>query len=337
MGVEMSVQSWQYDVALSYASEDREWARALARLIQNAHYSVFYDEFEDLWGEDLSAKLHEIYGRLSRFCVIFVSEHYLKRPWTNGERKFVLARAMRQTTKYLLPIRIDDSELPGLPDTTAFKDVRQQSIEEIFESLARILGPPRDKGATLVTIKTDEVVIRMYPRNFLGIVVQKNNLETPWFNLDCHLINESRKAGRIQRLEAMVTQADNSLQFMWNLFYGFLPGGQIMVKTADAATIELEGEESRLLGVQFIGPHRDWKDLWKQGGYEFDILGWVNTEARDAKPDLKTKFRVVINPEEHRWLNYWARASDLEWKQLNDPHNAVAIPLKIEKSSLLVA
>ena len=331
----MQTQSWQYDVALSYAGEDREWAQALAKLIQSARYSVFYDEFEEFWGDDLSAKLHDIYGKQSRFCIIFISEHYLRKPWTNQERKVVISRAMAQETKYLLPIRIDDSELPGLPATTAFKDVRQQSIPQIFESLKQILGPPRDTGVTLVTEHRD-VAVRMHPRNFLGIVIQKGNLETPWFNFDCHIINESRNTVRLQRLEAFVTRSDNTLQFMWNLLYDFLPGNQVMVKTADATTIELNPDEGRMLGVQFIGPHRKWEDLWRKGVYEFDLLGWVNKQTAAAKPDLRTRFRATIGDLELQYLSTWAFASDSWWEQLNDPHNAVAIPLKIDKSSLVV-
>ena len=91
----MESPSWQYDVALSYAGEDRVQARELAKRIQMTGYSVFYDEFEELWGQDLSVKLHEVYGKQSRFCVILVSEHYVKKPWTNMERKAVLARAMQ--------------------------------------------------------------------------------------------------------------------------------------------------------------------------------------------------------------------------------------------------
>jgi hypothetical protein len=333
----MKSQNWQYDVALSYAGEDRVQARELAKRIQTAGYSVFYDEFEELWGEDLSAKLHEVYGKQSRFCVIFVSEHYLKKPWTNEERKAVLARAMQQPARYLLPIRLDDSELPGLAGVTAFKDLRQKSMEEIFESLKRILGPPPPAAEQLVTRRAEDIIVRMHPRNFLGIVVQEDNLETPCFNLDCHLINESRKPVSVQWLEAMVTPSGKrGIQFMWNLFYEFLPGGQVMEKTADAAALELGSEESRLLGVQFVGPRLNWKFLWPEGEYEFDLLGWVNRGAREPEADLRTKFRVVINSSELRALNFWAEAPNLAWEGLHDPHNAVAVPLTIDKSTLLV-
>jgi hypothetical protein len=216
----MESQSWQYDVALSYAGEDRAQARDLAKRIQTAGYSVFYDEFEELWGQDLSVKLHEVYGKQSRFCVIFVSQYYLQKSWTNAERKTVLAWAMQHDTTYLLPIRLDDSDLPGLAGVIAYKDLRHQSMDAIFTSLERLLGPPPVAVAPLVKRRPEDVIIRMYPRNFLGIVVQKDNVETPWFNLDCHLINESQQPGRLRRLEAMVTPSGKrGIQFMWNLFY----------------------------------------------------------------------------------------------------------------------
>ncbi len=289
----MGSWGWQYDVALSYAGEDRVHARELATRIQTAGYSIFYDEFEELWGEDLSVKLHEVYGKQSRFCVILVSKHYLKKPWTN--------------------------------------------MEQIFESLKRILRPPRLAAVQLVKRQLEDIIVRMHPRNFLGIVVQKDNVKTPAFNLDGHLINESRKPGRIQRLEVMVTPSGKrGIQFTWNLFYEFLPGGQVMEKISDAAVLELGPEESRLLGVQFVGPRLDWELLWSAGEYEFVILGWVNRGPRELEADLRTKFRVEISHRESLDLNSWAQASNSMWEWLHDPHNAVALPVTIDKSTLIV-
>jgi hypothetical protein len=333
----MGTPSWQYDVALSYAGEDRAQARELAKGLQVAGYSVFYDEFEDLWGEDLSVKLDAVFGKQSRFCVILVSAHYVKKPWTNMERQAVVARAMQQhPERYLLPIRLDDSDLPGLA-VTAYKDLREQSLEEILESLKRILGPPPLPSAKLVIRRPEDIIIRMHPRNFLSIVVQKDNVDTPWFNLDCHLINEGQKSGRIQRLEALVTPSGKrGIQFTWNLFYEYLPGGLVQEKIADAGPLELRPAESRLLGVQFIGLRLDWKLLWPAGEYEFDISGWVNREPREPEANLRTRFRAKISPRESLDLNRWAEAPNSAWELLNDPHNAVGIPATIDTSTLTV-
>lgn len=334
----MQSRSWQYDVALSYARENQAQAKELAKRIQKVGYSVFYDEFEELWGADLSVKLHDVYEKQSRFCVILVSEHYVRKHWTNKERQHALARAMQQDTTYLLPIRLDDSELPGLAGVIAYKDLRQQSMEEILESLKRMLGPSPLALEQLVKRRPEDIIIRMHPRNFLGIVVQKDNVETPWFNLDCHLINENRKPGRMQRLEALVTPSGKrGIQFMWNLFYEYLPGGRVQEKTADAGPLELGPGESRLLGVQFIGPRLDWKLMWPAGEYEFDILGWINREPREPEADLRTRFQVGISHWESQELNRWAEAPDSAWKGLNDPHNAVGIPVTIDKSTLIVS
>ena len=139
----MTSPTWKYDVALSYAGEDREVARELATRLQAAGYLVFYDGFEELWGQDLSVKLHQIYGEQSRYGVPLVSQHYVKKPWTNHERQVLLARAMKQQAVYLLPIRLDNSALPGLADVVAYKDLRQTSLDEIISSLQQLLGPPR--------------------------------------------------------------------------------------------------------------------------------------------------------------------------------------------------
>src|SRR4029450_6756366 len=91
-----------------------------------------------------------------------------------------------------------------------------------------------------------------------------------------------------------------------------------------------------VLGVQFIGPHLDWKLLWSAGEYEFDISGWVNRKPREPEADLRTRFRAEISPGESQELNRWAEAPNSVWKLLNDPHNAVGIPVTIDKATLIV-
>jgi hypothetical protein len=300
----MDETSWEYDVALSFAGEDREPARQLATKLQAAGYLVFYDEFEELWGQDLSVKLHKVYGEQARFCVVFVSRHYLRKPWTNQERQVLVARAMREETVCLLPIRLDDTVLPG------------------------VAGPPADR-------RPGDAAVRVFPRNFLGIVVQQGNLEAPWFNLDCAVVNEGPKVGRVRRLEAQVTPAGKRpLLFAWNVFYEFLPGGRVMEVSAAAEPMELAPGISRFVGVQFKGPRLEWPLQWPAGTYDFDILGWVNRNPREHDADLRTRFSAVVSGRDALDLDGWARAPDAAWRRLDDPHNAVAIPVAILPTTL---
>jgi hypothetical protein len=62
-------QTKDYDVALSFAGEDRGYVEKVAALLRESGIKVFYDKFEtvQLWGRNLADHLGEIYGKRSRF------------------------------------------------------------------------------------------------------------------------------------------------------------------------------------------------------------------------------------------------------------------------------
>ena len=123
----------QYDVALSFAGEDRSSAEQLARCLTENDVRVFYDKYEEatLWGKDLYEHLAWVYRDAARYCVLFISKHYANRLWTTHERRNAQARAFREKEEYILPIRLDDTEIPGLPETVGYVDLRRQSIDEV--------------------------------------------------------------------------------------------------------------------------------------------------------------------------------------------------------------
>lgn len=79
---------------------------------------------------------------------MFVSRAYADREWTNHERQSALARAMKERGKtYVLPIRVDDTDLPGLPPTVGYVSLRDRSIEEIADLLVKKVRNNRRSGA----------------------------------------------------------------------------------------------------------------------------------------------------------------------------------------------
>jgi len=74
-----------------------------------------------LWGKNLYEFFHEIYSKRSRYCVIFVSKEYGERVWTNHERQSAQERMLREKgSEYVLPVKVDNTELPGLMITTGY-------------------------------------------------------------------------------------------------------------------------------------------------------------------------------------------------------------------------
>ena len=91
---------------------------------------MFYDAFykAELLGKDLAIKFKEIYGEKSEYVVLFVSEYYDKKLWTNYE--FEIARKAIESRKedYILPIRLDDTILFGLKSTKAYIDYNKEGV-----------------------------------------------------------------------------------------------------------------------------------------------------------------------------------------------------------------
>ncbi len=52
--------NYKYEVAISFAGEERSFAEAVAEGLRKHGVAVFYDNYEpeQLWGEDLSVKRH---------------------------------------------------------------------------------------------------------------------------------------------------------------------------------------------------------------------------------------------------------------------------------------
>lgn len=128
-------QRKNYDVALSFAGEDREYVEKVAEELRTAGVEVFYDEFEKvtLWGQDLAEHLGHVYGEDARFVVLFLSRAYVGKAWPSHEKRIALARLINQGVGALLPVRFDDSEVPGLPETIAFLDLRVLTPTKLAE------------------------------------------------------------------------------------------------------------------------------------------------------------------------------------------------------------
>lgn len=141
----MDNQSGIYEVALSYAGEQREYVRQVAERLQAAQVSVFFDDFEqaNLWGQDLAVHFDTVYRTGARFVVPFVSKEYASKVWPQHEFKSALAKAVEAKATYILPVRFDHTDLPGLRPTIHYLDATQPSPGEVAVAILSKLG----KGA----------------------------------------------------------------------------------------------------------------------------------------------------------------------------------------------
>jgi hypothetical protein len=71
----------------------------------------------------------------ARYCVMFISKEYQARKWTVHEARSAQARAFEEKgAEYILPIRVDDTELEGLLPTIGYVPIAT-GIDRIGEML----------------------------------------------------------------------------------------------------------------------------------------------------------------------------------------------------------
>jgi hypothetical protein len=142
-----------YQVALSFAGEQRGYVEAVAKALAARHIAVFYDGFEAnaLWGKDGAEHFHQIYSRDTQYVVMFISEAYVAKAWTRHERRAAISRQMKDDGEYILPVRFDMAEAPGLPDTMQYLMAERFTPAELAVEIAKKVGvaPTAGKASDL--------------------------------------------------------------------------------------------------------------------------------------------------------------------------------------------
>lgn len=142
--------AFEYDVSVSFAEADRTTAETLASLLRDRNRSVFLDEYSSSaqWGNTVD-HLVNLYARKARYCVLLISRRYPLRAWTEAERTSAREGALRDAEEYILPLRLDDTDVPGIEEVKGYRDLREDSIERVVNWLGKKLseteshsGPP---------------------------------------------------------------------------------------------------------------------------------------------------------------------------------------------------
>jgi HEAT repeat protein len=148
-------REFEYDIAISFAGEDRILADRLANHLKNDGLKVFYDDFEqaNLWGKDLTEYLDSVYRKKAQYCLMLISAAYKQKMWPTHEKRSALARALESEREYILPVKIDDTEIPGIKPTIGYLDSRKLGASQIVSLVIKKLDITRNQLDTKVIEK----------------------------------------------------------------------------------------------------------------------------------------------------------------------------------------
>ncbi len=131
-----------YQVALSFAGEQRDYVDEVARWLAAKRIAVFYDKFEavNLWGKDGVEHFHQVFAQDAQYVVMFISAEYVAKSWTRHERRAALSRQIAEDSEYVLPVRFDATEVPGIPSTLQYLDAKSLTPAELAALIAQKVG-----------------------------------------------------------------------------------------------------------------------------------------------------------------------------------------------------
>ena len=189
-------------MALSFASEQRNYVERVARALQSRGVAVFYDDFEQvrLWGKDLVEELHDVFEHKADIAVMFISRAYVEKAWPQHERRSLLSCAVESRGNYVLPVRFDNTDVPGLPASIRYIRAEDRTPEEVAAMIGEKIGinclqgkasnvqPPR------MTAPTGEVVFDYSDHNGRYVIGSGTlEFETKWSkasNTSIHVYND---------------------------------------------------------------------------------------------------------------------------------------------------
>ncbi|MEY4440812.1 MAG: hypothetical protein RLY49_438 [Candidatus Parcubacteria bacterium] len=127
----------EFDVFISYASEDREFVEKLANEIKNSDIEVWYDGFEIGWGDDLRTSIDFGLNKTKYGIVIFSPDFLKKKKWTEYELNGLFSKE-KNGEKVVLPVWHNISREEILQYSPTFADriaLNSNSTETIVQQL----------------------------------------------------------------------------------------------------------------------------------------------------------------------------------------------------------
>lgn len=148
-------------MALSFAGEQRAhvqraYVQRVAAALIGLGIQHFYDDNQQiaLWGTNQVETLQRVYLEDSSSVVLFISRECAAKVWPIAERRATLSRALRERREYVLPVRFDDTVLPGLDANVSYLKAGDYSPEQLAAAIAEKLvslgiAVPANQGATV--------------------------------------------------------------------------------------------------------------------------------------------------------------------------------------------
>ena len=135
--LEVTTKFHKSKIFLCHASEDSKFTEKLAQMLSNKGIPVWYDEWALNVGDSIVEKIsHGI--KNSKFMGVVLSKNSVSKPWCIREMNSALQQQLSNKDIKILPIIIDDCDVPILFSDILWADFRNSFDEGILKLLSAL-------------------------------------------------------------------------------------------------------------------------------------------------------------------------------------------------------
>jgi hypothetical protein len=158
-----------YDLAVSFAGEQRTYVEQVVRACQQRGLRVFYDRDmnNEWWGKSFVREQRKVYSSQTRFFVPFLSTEYLAKSIPVDEFSAAMMTAVKQGDSYVLPVLVGDVQVPPdlLHPHVHYLRASDYTPGQLAEQLAQRVSRAEEVG--------------QHPRNVSTVVEEAMQLRMP--------------------------------------------------------------------------------------------------------------------------------------------------------------
>ncbi len=130
-----------YDVALSYASEQQVFVNRVRKILSEEGLHVFYapDCEQEYKAQDMFEKFYKIFRYQSKFTACFISKEYLEKDYTMQEYEASYLKNRDTGENRVIIVNFDGSKIPYLDPDIKYIDARNIREVQVADHILNIV------------------------------------------------------------------------------------------------------------------------------------------------------------------------------------------------------
>ena len=179
----------RFQVALSFPGEYRDYVSQVAAILGQklGQDAVFYDQWytAELARPNMDTHLQAIYHDHAELIVPFLCADYERKQWCGLEWRAIRDLLKKRQDNDIMPLRFDDTEIPGLYGIDGYIDLRRHTPEQIAGFVLQRVKP-RQQSSTVTSIHSDR--LPTVKGGFFGRTTELQLLTNAWTNTTTRII-----------------------------------------------------------------------------------------------------------------------------------------------------